>query len=154
MSLIHREHGGLIVSEHSMDARSIQAALKQLDDKLILLPPDAYRGPYWKVYRDVSDWQEAVCIYTWMDDYGDPLPLSSGLVNEVDKLRKDARNKGLDADDLNALREQRLAEDRAERGQQIIEEHRAKVERGRTSVSFGPLTRLSEQPRPIKRNNR
>lgn len=151
MSLIQRERGGLTVLERSMDAQAIQRALKALDDALILLPPDDYRGPYWKVYQHVSDWQDAVCVYTHMDEAGNPLPLSSGLVNEVDRLRKDGRNKGLDADQHNAQRELQIEAEKAERGQAVVEEHRAKVERGRSSVSFGPLTRLSETPRPIKR---
>ena len=153
MSLIQRERGGLTVLEQSMDAQAIQRALKAIDDDLILLPPDDYRGPYWKVYQHISDWQDAVCIFTWMDEAGNPLPLSSGLVNEVDKLRRDGRNKGLDADAHNAQRELLVEAEKAERGQAVVEEHRAKVERGRSSVSFGPLTPLGEVKRPIKRKN-
>lgn len=150
MSLIQRECGGLVVAEYAQDELQIQRALKSIDDRLVLWPPDGMCAHY-RVARNVSDWQEPEVICTWMDAYGNPLPLSSGLIDTVDSLRRDARNKSLDADVFNAKRTEDLERDRAERGQQIIEEHRPKVERGRTSVSFGPLTRLSEQPRLTKK---
>lgn len=150
MSLIQREHGGIVVAEYAQDESQIQRALTQIEDRLILWPPDGM-CPYYRVARNVSDWQEPEIIASWKDTNGNPLPLSSGLIDEVDRLRRDARNKGLDVDAYNAKRTEDLEADRAARGQQIIEEHRAKVERGRTSVSFGPLTRLSEQPTRIRK---
>jgi hypothetical protein len=151
VSLITREvAGGLVVAEHGMDAQAIQRALKQIDDRLILWPPDSVNA-YWQVYSRVSDWYPPTPVAAWMDDYGNPLPLSSGLIDKVNRLRLDAPNKGLSVDDHNALRAERIERDREQRGQAVLEDHKAKVERGRTSVSFGPLTRLSEQPRRIRR---
>lgn len=150
MSLIHRERGGVAVYEYAQDENQIQRALKAIDDRLVLWPPDGMCA-YYRVARNVSDWQDAEIIASWKDQNGNPLPLSSGLIDEVDRLRRDARNKGLDVDAYNAKRTEDLEAERATRGQQIIDEHRPKVERARTSVSFGPLTRLGEQPTRIKK---
>lgn len=149
MSLITRSTaGGLVVAEHAQDEKAVARALRQIDERFTLWPPDAM-SPYYRVYCRVSDWQESVCVCTWMDEQGQPLPLSSGLLNEVDRLRLDARNKEIDADTFNRLRSERIAKEKADRGEAIIGEHRAKVERNQTSVS---LTDVRRKPEWLKRN--
>lgn len=151
MSLITRElPGGLVVAEHSMEAKAIERALKQIDDRLLLWPPDAY-SQHWQVLSRVSDWQPPIPITAWMDDFGNALPLSSGLIDKVQRLRLDAPNKGLSVDEHNARHQEREERAAEERNQAVLAEHRPYVERDRTSVSFGPLTRLGEYRRPTKR---
>lgn len=151
MPLVERvTRDGLLVAEHGMDARSIQAALKQIDDRFQLWPPDGM-SEYWRVYCRINDWTEAPCVATWMDDFGNPLPLSSGLIDKVNRLRMDSPNQGVSVDEHNAKHVQRVRDDREQRDHAIAQEHAPKLERARTSVSFGPLAKLGEHPTPIRR---
>lgn len=151
MGVVTRHTGsGLVLAEYASDEAAVMRALKQIDGRFSLWPPDAV-SPYYRVVCHVSDWQDARVICTWMDENGRPLPLSSGILAEVDRLRLDARNKPVDADTANEQRRERLDNEKRARGEAIMDDHRPKVERGRTSVSFGPLTRLSEYTRPLPR---
>ena len=143
MSLTIRSHGGLIVAEHGQDERSVAQALKQIDDRLILQkhPGPVEGGWVYKVFRHVSDWQPPLPVATWADEHGNPLPLTFGLVDLVNRLRLDAPNKAPDADERN---QQRLAEIEREReniSRDIMDDHKAKVARFRSTISLGANTR-------------
>lgn len=144
MSLITRElGGGLVVAELGMDGAALQHALAQIDDRLMLWPPDGM-SPYWRVACRVSDWQEARVVCTWRAPDGSPLPLSSGILAEVDRLRLDGRNKEPDADEFNRQREEQVDREKRARGEAIVEDHRPYVERSRTSVSLADTRRKPE----------
>jgi hypothetical protein len=55
----------------------------------------------WRVMCHVSDWQPALSVCTWADEYGRPLPLSSGILELVRKLRPENRYQRVDADEHN-----------------------------------------------------
>lgn len=105
MSLYYRETGkGLFVPERDMDELAMQRALEQVDDRLVLAKEIDVLHDCWvyKVVKRVSDDQPVVDICSWRDDYGAPLPLSSGLVDMVQRLRPENRHQRVDADEHNA----------------------------------------------------
>lgn len=143
MGLVQRRTGsGLVLAEQAQDEAAVTRALKQIDRRLFLWPPDGL-SPYYRVVESRGDDREAEIICTWMDDATlAPLPLSSGLIDRVDRLRLDARNKGIDADAFNALRSERIQAEQQEIALEIASDHRAKVERQRVTVSLGANTSL------------
>lgn len=153
MRLVTRETGtGLVVAEHSADEAALQHALREIDDRYVLQkhPGDVPGGFVFKVFCVVSEDQEAVCVLTWADDHGRPLPLSSGLIEEVKRWRPEARaRRGPDADERNRRLEQRREQERREALAAITDEHRAQIERGRVTVG------MSTRPRkPSYQRNR
>lgn len=153
MRLVTRETGtGLVVAEHSVDEARLSHALREIDDRYVLQkhPGNVPGGYVYKVFCVVSEDQEAVCILTWADDHGRPLPLSSGLIEEVKRWRPEARSRrGPDADERNRQLEQRREQERREALAAITDEHRPQIERGRVTV--GMSTRLC---RPAWQRNR
>lgn len=135
-----RQQSGLAVVEHSMDEQAVQRQLKQINDRLILWPPDA-TSPYYRVVFRVSDDQPVIDVCAWMDDYGRPLPLSSSLIDKVNRLRPDAPNKGLTVDEHNDRHRARVRAQMDDRTAAVMQTHRAKVERDQTSVSFAQVGR-------------
>lgn len=134
---------GLVLQETLGGEAEVGRALKEIDDKLVLQkhPGQVEGGWVYKVFALVSDDQEPHCILTWADEYGTPLPLSSGILDEVRKLRRDVRERHglLDADAKNALHVARVqAKGRAE-ADEIVAEHRARLERSQTQVSFSTV---------------
>lgn len=150
-----RQHGsGLVLAEDALDEARVSHAIKQVDDRYVLQkhPADVEGGWVYKVFCIVSEDQPAVCVLTWSDERGNPLPLSSGLVEEVKKWRPESRGRrGPDADERNEQLRERNEQHRRDQLAAISFEHKPKVERARSSVSFGPLTRLSEIPRRERR---
>lgn len=132
------------MAEHSRDEASLQRALREIDDRYVLQkhPGNVEGGFVYKVFCVVSEDQEAVCILTWADDYGNPLPLSSGLIDEVQKWRPENRSRrGLTADERNTQLEARREQERRDALAAITEEHRAKVERGQVTVGMSTRPR-------------
>ena len=103
---IYRERGGLQVAEMSQDEKTIAAELKAMDRRLVLnRNPDESGRFCWDVHCIWSSDHPAVLICTWRDDNGNPLPLSSGLVEKVKSLRS-----GVDTAAQAELANQRLRE--------------------------------------------
>jgi len=134
--LAEQRPSGLIVARDSMDETSVGRALKRLDGRLVLQKHsrDGVEGGWvYKVICFVNDTYAPV-VLTWQDEHGQPLPLSSALIDEMQRHLAGARNKGVDADEHN----RRLVESRrrdAEREQQgVIDDHRPYVERNRVGV--------------------
>lgn len=147
MTLITRTTSvGLVLAEHAHDEAAVARALRQIDDKLCLQkhPGQTSGGWVYKVFRAWSDDHPADLICTWADEHGNPLPLTSGLVDLVNRLRLDAPNKGPDADAHNEQHLRGVRKLAGELEQAVIEDHRAKVERGRVSVSMGGTNRKPE----------
>lgn len=140
MPLTSRTHHGLTVVEHAADEHQIQRQLKEINDRLILWPPDATSAYYRVVFR-VSDDKPVRDVCAWMDDYGNPLPLSSGLIDKVNRMRLDAPNKGLSVDEHNDRHRARMRAEMDARLEAVVAEHRRKVEYGQVSVSLGPRPR-------------
>lgn len=140
------------MAEHSRDEVSLQHALREIDDRYVLQkhPANVAGGFVFKVFCVVSEDQEAVCILTWADDHGRPLPLSSGLIEEVKRWRPEARaRRGPDADERNRRLKQRREQERREALAAVTDEHRAQIERGRVTVG------MSTRPRkPAWQRNR
>jgi hypothetical protein len=138
--LLTAEHraSGLIVARDSMDEASVQRALKRLDRRFCLQkhPRDGVEGGWvYKVICFVSD-AYAPVVLTWMDEHGRPLPLSSSIVDEMQKHMLGARNKGLSADEHNARLTERKRREADDRTRAVIDDHRPYVERDRVSVSL------------------
>lgn len=140
MSFTYRDTGvGLVVAEEARDEAHVQAALKQIDARYVLQkhPGDVEGGWVYKVFCIVSEDQPAECIYTWCDDRGNPLPLSTGLIEDVKRWRPDARERrGFNADEHNARLDRELAKRKHDDMNEIGEEHAVRIEKGRTTVSL------------------
>lgn len=154
MSLVyHTTKHGLVVASRGTDEAALQRALKQTDDRLILvrdLDPQTGRDVY-KVMYWIADDRPAVWVCDWRDPDGTPRALSSGLLALVESQRKD-RPGGYDAfaaaDDANAalVAGRRKAADQAI--DDVTDQHKARVERGRVTVSRATMRR----PREWQRN--
>jgi len=113
MGLVYsRSQSGLVVAEQGGDEAAIARALKEYDPDLRLLPPGVDlngtdRRHYRVVaYRGGDRPPRAVCA--WATDSGEPLPLSSRLLDKVKLLDRNTRTPYPTADEQNErLREQR-----------------------------------------------
>lgn len=145
MSLHHRAtESGLVVAEEVIGEPALKRALTQIDSRLSL----QFRPPYYVVVCRVND-DYAPVVATWMDLQGRPLPLSSGLVEKVNMWRLDARNKPETVEEHNARRQSEIVKDTERSLEALRDDHRAKVERGRVTVSLAPDNR---KPAHLKRN--
>ena len=127
-----------------MDEASVQRALKRLDGRFCLQkhPRDGAEGGWvYKVVCLVSDTYAPV-VLTWMDEHGRPLPLSSGLVDEMQRHMVDSRGKVETADEYNARLVAERKRDADAQQTAIIEDHRPYVERNRVSVSVSTGKKL------------
>lgn len=152
--LVERElRSGLVVAEQSADEASVSRALKLIDPRYVLQkhPSEVEGGWVYKVVCVVSDTQAPV-IFTWCDDHGNPLPLSSGLVEDLKRWRPEARDRrGFDADTHNARLEQSLDRDRANTTEALHDDHAGRVERGRVTVGLGATSRMRYWQRNLHR---
>ena len=143
-----RQHSsGLILAEQASDERAIGRALQQIrpDVALQVRPRDEEKGGV-LVYKVVHV-ESGMVMFTWMDDYGNPLPLSSGLIDEFQRRQLGARNTGLISDDEhNRRHREQIDRDRAERVEAIRDEHRNRLE-DVLSVS------MSGRHRPYRQGN-
>jgi hypothetical protein len=96
---------GLVLAQDSMEAAAVERALKRKDPHLELQgwPSQTHDCIIWKVVRGL----ETVCV--WQTDRGEPLPLSSGILDLVDRLDRNTRAAYVDADDLNARQKEQEA---------------------------------------------
>lgn len=148
MTLTMRDTGSVLVMEHGMDATSVRAQLRLLDDRLRLIPPgsmtagDLAPSLYWRVMRDVGGDRPALHVLTWMDAAQQPLPLSSGIVDEVQRHRKDGRNHGPNADQRNDALVATVKKDRENAVQALHDEYEPHLERGRVGVTLGARNKV------------
>lgn len=117
MSLVYSEtSSGLTVANVAADERSVTAALRQHDPDLSLdwkLAPSGERCWYVTRYLGSARTDEWVC--DWADAYGNPFPLSHGLVQRIKDLDLNSRHQEADPDELNEhARAARAAESDAE----------------------------------------
>ena len=136
---------GLILAEQAQDERAIGRALQQIrpDAVLQVRPRDEEKGGV-LVYKVVHVPSGQV-MFTWMDSHGNPLPLSSGLIDEFQRHQLGARNTGLVSDDEHNRRHvDEIDRERRRRVEAIRDEHRARLE-GVTSVSMSGRFRPRRQ---------
>lgn len=111
MSLIERTlDSGLILQEYGQDHASIERALKKRDSLLSLQgwPSQKHGCIIWKVVREAPVGPpDTVCV--WQSERGEPYPLSSAILDLVDRLDKNTRSTYRSEDELNA----ELAQERA-----------------------------------------
>lgn len=77
---------GVFVVEEAADFKQVERDLGRLDDRLFLIQEWQRGRPVYCVMVDFGD-RGAHELTRWLDDRGDPLPLSSGLVEKVKSLR-------------------------------------------------------------------
>lgn len=142
----HPSVTGLLVAEDSVGEREVQRILRDYDPRLRLVPQrdEASQGLLWQVYYWNGPDQAASYVCSWMDRDGVPLPLSSRILDKVQQ--QDVRTVGLpeDVNVLNARHRERVKLQQEQRLQDVADDHRPYIDRGRRSVSMG--TRTTRQP--------
>lgn len=101
---------GLTLVEDSRDERDIQAELEQIDDRLFLSWEIDRGRQLYRVLYDRGD-EPPAPIAEWRGSDGEPLPLSSGLVELVKSLRP---REGVDLGAAQRANEERAARQRAD----------------------------------------
>lgn len=90
--LVYRRHGGLLVAEDAADFQAVERALKAFDADLVLNVERRNDGrPVYDVHKVIASDRPAVFICRWQDERGEPLPLSSALVDLVKELHPSSR---------------------------------------------------------------
>jgi len=144
--LIGRElSNGLVLAEESADEAALSRAIKEIDRAYVLQKnPDGDRPGLYVVACIVSEDEPPVRILAWADERtGEPLPLSSGLVEEVKKWRPEARGRrGPGADEINEQRREEADKVRADQLAAITEDHKPFVGRGRVGVALGARSKV------------
>lgn len=146
---------GLLVAEHGVGEARLQHDLEEIDPRFVLQkhPGEVAGGWVYKVFQIVSDDQPAICVFTWADAYGNPLPLSSGLVEEFKKWLPEARaRRGPNADEYNAALQEERRRDQQAQTDAILGEHRARIEKGRVTVGMSTRqrNRYGRRARPAR----
>lgn len=94
---------GVVLAEETMETAAIEAALKQRDPDLRLQgwPSQTHGRILWKVVRYAGPDRPPDTVCVWQSDRGEPYPLSSGLLEKLDKLDKNTRSVYVSDDELN-----------------------------------------------------
>lgn len=140
-----REHSGLVLAEDAIDERWASEQIKQLNPRFALHKErrdDAPGGWMYRVVHIWSDEQPYHIVFDWIDDQCRPLPLSSGIVEEVKRHMLGARNSGLGREDEHnrQLQEKRLQAARAE-SLAIADHYRPWLDRGRVGITLADVKR-------------
>lgn len=109
MGLVERTlDSGLIVAQDvGGDHASLERELRRRDPELSLQgwPSQTHDCIVWKVVRYAGPDRPPDTVCVWMSERGEPYPLSSGLLDMVDRLDRNTRARYRGEDDLNAERE-------------------------------------------------
>lgn len=99
MGLVETYRNGIHRVQFEADEKEVRQALRRLDPLLRLVweVDQATQSRVYKVYRFVSESQPAVWICDWRGDGGEPLPLTSNLVDYVASLGRNSRRPEVDA---------------------------------------------------------
>jgi hypothetical protein len=102
-----RTLSGLEVACESQDERSVQRDLREYDSELRLVPQaGGYQVRRWRGPDRPSEF-----LFAWVDANGDPLPLSSRMMDMVRLHDRNTRGRALDADVANAAKHEQDARD-------------------------------------------
>lgn len=97
-----RSDSGLILAREEMGGSTLERALKQIDPDLALQGwPQRDGPPLWKVVRYCGPDRPPETIASWVDDRGNPLPLTEGLLDVVRRLDRNTRAEYVDPDEKN-----------------------------------------------------
>lgn len=134
-----------------MDERTVQSQLKALDPRLRLVQqfdPDA--GMYYEVVCVWSAEHDARSVYKHRagGGIGEPLPLSSRVVEEVKRLREVDTLKA--SDDANARLREQIRKDSRDAALAISDDHKPYVDRGRVQITTASVRR----PKPYWQRNK
>lgn len=115
MSLMYDHHpSGLLVAHQEAGEKTVRAALKQMDSRLLLdyaIDPVWQRQVWQVLCRHTTDLPPSV-VCRWRDETtGEPLPLSHGLVDRVRSLHMESRAPKVDPDADNDRLKAELAKD-------------------------------------------
>lgn len=103
-----RTGSGLVVAEQGGDGAAIERNLRQLDPELRLVPGGIVNERVlWTVRAYQGPDRPSVLVLVWQDADGVPLPLSSRLLDEVQRHARGGRGDVKDADTLNRERQAR-----------------------------------------------
>lgn len=94
MNLVERTlDSGLILTESGMDQAAIERQLQKRDPLLTLQgwPSPTLGTILWKVVRYGGPDRPPDTVCVWQSDRGEPYPLSSGLLDLVDRLDRNTR---------------------------------------------------------------
>lgn len=125
---------GLVLAEEAMDEKALTRALQRevrSDVELRRYFDTRRRCVVYKiVHRDSGH-----IFATWTDEYGNPLPLSSGIVEWFKRMQVGARNQDIDADEWNRRRADELRRQEEELTEAVRDEHKGRLA-DRVSVSM------------------
>lgn len=97
-----RSESGLILAREEMGGPALERALKQIDLDLALQAwPRPDGPPLWKVVRYAGPDRPPETIASWVDERGEPLPLTEGLLDVVRRLDRNSRGEYVDPEEKN-----------------------------------------------------
>lgn len=143
MEYVYSRHGaGLIVAENAMDERTVQTDLQAFDPRLRLVSQfDQDCGWYYEVVCVWSPEHDARSVYKHRENggIGEPLPLSSRVLDEVRRLQGDALFDAAETANarLVAAKKQQARDDAAA----LAQEHAPYVDRNRVQVTTAKVGR-------------
>lgn len=165
MGLAYRQNeSGFVVAEEALDEARLSRALKEIDDRLVL-QKERFDGPggwRYRVLRVWSDEHPAAHLFWWADEYGNPLELTSGILDRthVHLLGFRGNDYYVDVDTHNEQHLERIEQRRHDLHEAVVEEHAGRLA-GRLSVSISTAAdgkrrrQRDETPdAPISRRNR
>lgn len=126
MALVERTlDSGLILSEHGMDGAAIERELKKRDPAMLLQgwPSQTHGCILWKVVRDAGPDRPMDTVCVWQSDMGEPFPLSSGILDLVDRLDRNTVGAYASDDDRNRELERQRQKDLARDNEAIRDYH-------------------------------
>ena len=106
MSYVERRTGDLLVAELGMDGGALERELRRRDPLLSLQGwPSATHGCIlWRVVRESGPDRPPETVAVWQSESGEPYPLSSGLLDLVDRLDRNSRHRHVDDDEFERRR--------------------------------------------------
>lgn len=114
-----------------MDGAAVERALKQRDQDLRLQgwPSITHDCILWKVVRYAGPDRPPDTVCVWQSDRGEPYPLSSGLLDMVDRLDKNSRSTYLSEDQRDARERDRLARDKQAAYEDLAQDYEKRAKR-------------------------
>lgn len=143
--------GGLLVPE-AMDERAVSRLLRQYDPELRLVPPGVTltgetreQVRSYRVARYAGSERPIQFVCGWWDERGEPLPLSSSLLDRVMELDRNTRAKYLDDVARNELARQERDKN-AKRDYEAIQDNNT-FKHGRPVLPRSQSLRMSRDKR-------
>lgn len=126
-----RDESGLVLAEEAMDEVRLSRALKEIDDRYVLQKErsNAPGGWTYRVLRIWSAEHPPVPVLIWEDEHGNPLPLTSGILDLVQKHHLGLRGNAayVSEDEHNRRHVERMERRLADEIEAIREEHMGRL---------------------------